>query len=69
MPVVLAADEWARWLDCSAPVAANDPLFAPRLKSALIACPLSRGVNNARNKEPELLAPAGSPIRLDGASD
>jgi len=69
MPVILTPDEWARWLDCSAPVAANDPLFAPRLKSALIARPLSRSVNNARNKEPELLAPAGPLIHLDGAAD
>jgi putative SOS response-associated peptidase YedK len=55
MPVMLAPAECERWLDCSAPVAAQDPLFAPVLKQVLEVVPLSRAVNNARNKEPALL--------------
>ena len=66
MPVILAGDECERWLDCSADIAANDSLFAPRLKFEMSALPISRGVNNARNKELELLDPVGEGLSLVG---
>jgi putative SOS response-associated peptidase YedK len=64
MPVMLVGSERERWLDCQTEIAANDPLFAPRLKQSLELLPLSHGINNARNKELELLAPAGEVIAL-----
>jgi len=66
MPVILAGEERERWLDCSHSLAVNDPLFEPRLKCPMLATPVSRGINNARNKEPELLEPTGEPISLGG---
>jgi len=64
MPVMLAADEWQRWLDCAAPVADDDPLFRPELKQALRLTPISREVNNARHKDPQLLEPTGAELHL-----
>jgi putative SOS response-associated peptidase YedK len=66
MPVMLHGDERLRWLDCSVKILANDPLFEPRLKFELSAVPISRGVNNARNKEWDLLEPIGDKIPLGG---
>jgi putative SOS response-associated peptidase YedK len=66
MPVLLAGEERERWLDCDAPVAADDPLFESRLKFPLLAVPVSRGINNARNKNPEFLEPVGEPLSLGG---
>jgi putative SOS response-associated peptidase YedK len=64
MPVMLSDGERARWLDCSSEILADDPLFAPVLKFELNAVPISRGVNNARNKEWALLEPDGDEIHL-----
>ena len=50
MPVMLAPDECARWLDNEHPVDADDPLFRSRLKFDLDISPLSRAITNARNK-------------------
>ena len=52
MPVVLDAQEAQRWLDNNGEVAPDDPLFRSELKSAWSLQPLSRSVNNARNKNP-----------------
>ncbi|MEP5764776.1 MAG: SOS response-associated peptidase [Halieaceae bacterium] len=67
MPVMLAAAECERWLDVSQELAGNDPLFAPQLKVALSAVPISRGVNNARNKDVDLLDPVDQAIRIEAA--
>jgi len=64
MPVILTTEEQSRWLDCTQVLAANDPLFAPRLKQALRVQSISRGVNNARNKELALLQPEGELLLL-----
>jgi putative SOS response-associated peptidase YedK len=64
MPVMLTAEEQSRWLDCSAELPANDPVFAPILKQALKVQPISRGVNNARNKDVTLLQPEGEALFL-----
>jgi putative SOS response-associated peptidase YedK len=66
MPVMLNGDERGRWLDCAVEIPANDPLFTPRLKFELLAAPISRGVNNARNKDWSLLEPVGEEIHLRG---
>lgn len=60
MPVMLVGDERSQWLDCGQEIAANDALFAPCLKHNLRIEAISRGVNNARNKEIELLNPTGA---------
>jgi putative SOS response-associated peptidase YedK len=64
MPLLLVGEERDRWLDVDSEVAADDPLFQPLLKRRMTATPVSRGINNARNKEPSLLEPTGEPLRL-----
>lgn len=64
MPVLLAPADRERWLDNSRPIAADDPLFAPRLAMPLVLAPLARGVGNARNKDPALMEPVGEAVTL-----
>lgn len=64
MPVMLVGDELDQWLNCEHRLPAELPLFRPQLKQNLLVTPISRGVNNARNKELELLAPTGAATRL-----
>ena len=64
MPLLLVGDERDRWLDVSRELPADDSLFAPALKLPLTATPVSRSLNNARNKDPGLLAPDGEPLML-----
>jgi putative SOS response-associated peptidase YedK len=62
MPLILFGEERDHWLDVSAGIAADDPLFQPLLKRPMRATPVSPGVNNARNKEPSLLEATGDPL-------
>lgn len=64
MPLMLVGGERDRWLDVSTEVAANDPLFVPALKLPMVAVPVSRGLNNARNKDLSLLEPVGDGLRI-----
>lgn len=64
MPVMLAPDECARWLDNEHPVDADDPLFRSRLKFDLVISPLSRAISNARNKEPAAMRPVGEVVTV-----
>ena len=64
MPVLLAPEEHARWLDCGEQLAADDPLFQPRIKQPLRVRPISRQVNNARNKGLELIEPGDEELLL-----
>jgi putative SOS response-associated peptidase YedK len=57
MPVMLDTREQGE-------LGADDPLFEPRLKRALSVQPISRQVNNARNKGLDLLAPEGEALLL-----
>lgn len=66
MPLMLFDDERDRWLDSASEVAVDDPLFNPLLKRRMRATPVSRGINNARNKEAELLEAVGDPLPLHG---
>jgi len=69
MPVLLEGEEVERWLDSSATIAANDPMFAPRLKFAWKVNPLPTAVGNARNKSAELMEPVGDAVELDAEAD
>jgi putative SOS response-associated peptidase YedK len=64
MPVLLAADERARWLDNSQAIAQDDAIFRSELKEPLLLKPLTRAVSNARNKDPEAMAGVGDEIIL-----
>jgi putative SOS response-associated peptidase YedK len=64
MPVVLAADECERWLDCGHEIAAGDPVFRSELKQTLRLQALPRGIGNARNKDPALLLGQGEWVEL-----
>jgi putative SOS response-associated peptidase YedK len=68
MPLLLTAEECARWLDNRQPVAPEDPLFRPGLKMPLCLQPLSRAVSNARNKELAVLQAVGEVIELQPGS-
>ncbi len=67
MPVFLAGDEQERWLDNTQPIEAGDPIFRSALKSAWALRPLPKAVNNARNKDVELMRGEGEPVFLDAA--
>jgi putative SOS response-associated peptidase YedK len=64
MPVMLAAGDRERWLDNSHAIAADDPLFAPRLREPLRLLPIEKSVGNARNKEPGCLQVTGEAVTL-----
>ena len=64
MPVLLAGEEIEHWLDNSTPIAADDPVFAPRLKFAWYIAPLPSAVGNVRNKSPALMEPVGETVEL-----
>jgi putative SOS response-associated peptidase YedK len=59
MPVIVQPRHYGRWLD----PALTDPreiraLLAPYPADRMVACPVSRRVNDARNDGPECIAPA-----------
>lgn len=64
MPVMLAPEECARWLDNEHPVASDDPLFRGALKFDLLISPLSRAISNARNKDPAAMRPVGESVTV-----
>jgi putative SOS response-associated peptidase YedK len=64
MPLLLARDEYPRWLDNSREIAPDDTIFRRELKLNLRLQPVSRAVNNARNKDPRALAPTGETVEL-----
>ena len=65
MPVMLTATEQQRWLNCGAELSPDDALFEARLKQPMSVQAISRQVNNARNKELELLRPEGEALFLE----
>lgn len=59
MPVVLADEDWDRWLDPACTDAGKlQELLRPYDPKALEAWPVSRQVNAPKNQGPELIAPA-----------
>ncbi len=65
MPVILAADDHDAWLDPEPPsAAALTALLRPAPADAVIAQPVGRHVNNARNDDPACIAPAADGLLL-----
>ncbi len=64
MPVMLQPQDVDRWLDNKEPIAADDPLFEPRLHVPLEIAMLDSAINNARNKSPDLLKATGDVVRV-----
>jgi putative SOS response-associated peptidase YedK len=64
MPVVLAPDDWGRWLDPEGHATAElQGLLVPSPAADLEAYPVSTAVNSPRNKGPELVRPVeGEPL-------
>ena len=61
MPVIVPAAAHAEWLDVrNADVERLDRLLVPWAGEGLVARPVGRRVNDARNQGPELLEPLGS---------
>ncbi|MBD3781423.1 MAG: SOS response-associated peptidase [Micrococcales bacterium] len=67
-PVVLEADEWARWLDPGTGAADVLDLLAPRPPGRFTAHPVSRAVSGNRANGPQLLEPP-PPEELVGVLD
>jgi putative SOS response-associated peptidase YedK len=66
MPVIIPAEARAEWLDAAnADVERLDRLLVPWAAAGLVARPVSRRVNDARNQGADLVEPLGSP--QDGA--
>ena len=64
MPVLLAPEECARWLDNSHAIEPGDAIFRGALKMDLRLTPLSRAVGNSRNKDPAAMEGIGEVIEL-----
>jgi putative SOS response-associated peptidase YedK len=64
MPVLLAPDERSAWLDNSRAIAPDDAVFRSELKTDLVLRPVSRAINNARNKDPAAMEGVGEVVRL-----
>jgi putative SOS response-associated peptidase YedK len=64
MPVLLAPEERARWLDNEHAIAPDDAIFRSALKTNLLLTPLARTVSNARNKDPAAQEGIGAAIEL-----
>ncbi|MGK0173620.1 MAG: putative SOS response-associated peptidase YedK [Gammaproteobacteria bacterium] len=63
MPVVLARDNFAKWLaPGELPQTQAQTLLQPAPAQTLVAFPVSTLVNNARNNEPRCLEPLGEPL-------
>jgi putative SOS response-associated peptidase YedK len=66
MPVIIPAEARAEWLDAAnTDVDRLDRLLVPWAAAGLVARPVSRRVNDARNQGADLVEPLGSP--QDGA--
>ncbi len=63
MPVMLDHAGMSTWLDGATPKEELPPLFDSRLRQDLLVSPISPEINNARNKNPDLLEDCG-PVRV-----
>jgi putative SOS response-associated peptidase YedK len=68
MPVLLAPDECARWLDGNHSIAPDDAIFRSELKMPLQLQPLSRAISNARHKDLQALQGVGDVVQLPAGS-
>lgn len=63
MPVILAADNYERWLDPRVTEAEKVlPMLAPYPPEFMTVYPVSTLVNNARADEPRCITPLGDPV-------
>ena len=63
-PVMLSLGDAHRWLDPSTPAADLQAMCDSSLPMVLDAIPVSRYVNNARNKDARCVEPIGAPVTL-----
>ena len=66
MPVILAPEAWARWLDPGTPEAEALALLGPCPAEGLVAHPVSPRVGSVANEGPGLIAPLPVPKDLFG---
>jgi putative SOS response-associated peptidase YedK len=64
MPVIIAPDDYARWLDPANPDVAD--LIAPYPSSAMASYPVSPRVNSVRNDDATLLE-RGEPLAVEAS--
>lgn len=57
MPVILAPEDWAAWLDPETPPARLRALLRPAPESALEAVPVSTAVNDPKHDDPRCVQP------------
>jgi putative SOS response-associated peptidase YedK len=63
MPAIVPRAHYARWLDPAVQDQAQlQPMIASYPAAQLLAFPIGREINNARNQGPELIAPVGAPL-------
>lgn len=69
MPVLLAKEEWSRWLDNTQAIEVGDPLFRSELKYPWYLQALPRTISNSRNKNPSDMEGFGEiqELRPEGA--
>ena len=61
MPVIVAPEDFARWLSPSPPGPDLAALFEPRPAEEMVAYPVSRAVNRPANDSPDCIEPLVSP--------
>lgn len=70
MPVVLAEDTWAEWLDpTNTDTAGLESLLVPAPTGGLALWPVSTAVNSPRNNSPDLLLPVARKATATGKHD
>ncbi|WLQ17399.1 SOS response-associated peptidase [Hahella aquimaris] len=64
MPLLLTPDQFNVWLNSGTPLVDIRPMLAPRGLTDWVYYPLSKAVNNVRNKTRQAIEPTGSPKPL-----
>ena len=65
MPVMLRAEDFARWLDVGVAPKELTDLYRAQLPGAMVVATASMQLNDSRNKNFELLQEAGTPERVE----
>ncbi len=65
MPVMLRAEDFARWLDVGVPPKELTDLYRARLPGVMVVATASAKLNDARNKNSDLLHETGIPERVE----
>jgi putative SOS response-associated peptidase YedK len=64
MPVILPQDRESRWLDHGTDAEELNSFLVPFPPEQMSVHAISPRVNNAQNEGPELIVPAGGPVRF-----